>query len=246
MKKALRILLLLALAVTVVSACACSPRTDWSPEQKRAAEKVTVEAGIEALMQENGLTDLSKYTDGTPTGAPVRSYEAGEATNDMTAFPSTVWRLHPDWLRSSTMQYFYTVENNGTVRQFGDAAKTVEYHEPELTPEQKRTKEKVMVAGYVDMLMMVEGLTDLSKYADGTPTGAPVKSYDAGEATNDMTVFPSTVWRLYRDADEGATPLLDVASTEYYYTVENDGTVRQFSDPAKTVEYNAGESFRRR
>ena len=132
MKKALRILLLLALAVTVVAACACSPRTDWSPEQKRAAEKVTVEAGIEALMQENGLTDLSKYADGAPTGAPVRSYEAGEATNDMTIFPSAVWKLYSgprgSYSRVPTTQYYYTVENDGTVRQFGDAAKTVEYN----------------------------------------------------------------------------------------------------------------------
>ena len=80
--------------------------------------------------------------------------------------------------------------------------------------------------------MSIEGLTDLSRYADGTPTGSPVRSYEAWEATNDMAVFPSTVWHIY--------PLYERLPTrEYYYTVENDGKVRQFGDPAKTVEYNA-------
>lgn len=132
MKKALRVVLLLAFAVTIVTACACSPGTDWSPEQKRAAEKVTVETAVKALMQENGLTDLSKYADGTPTGAPVMTYEAGEATNDMMVFPSTVWHLYYDgrqgYIRLPTMKYYYTVENDGAVRQFKDAALTVEYN----------------------------------------------------------------------------------------------------------------------
>ena len=91
-------------------------------------EKTAVEAGVELLMQENGLTDLSKYADGTPTGAPVRTYEAGEATNDMTVFPSTVWKLYPGILRTSNNRYYYTVENDGTVRQFDDPAKMVEYN----------------------------------------------------------------------------------------------------------------------
>ena len=132
MKKALRILLLLALAVTVVAACACSPRTDLSPESGRGGEKEAVKAGIEVLMHDKGITDLSKYADGMPTGAPVRSYEAGEATNDMTIFPSAVWKLYSgprgSYSRVPTTQYYYTVENDGTVRQFGDAAKTVEYN----------------------------------------------------------------------------------------------------------------------
>lgn len=81
--------------------------------------------------------------------------------------------------------------------------------------------------------MADKGTTDLSKYADGTPTGAPVRTYDAGEATNDMTVFPSTVWHLYPDYSR-------LPTWKYYYTIENDGTVRQFGDPARTVEYNAG------
>ena len=205
-----------------------------------------MEAGIEALMQENGLTDLSKYADGTPTGAPVRSYNAGEATNDMTVFPSTVWHLYYDgrqgYTRLPTMKYYYTVENDGTVRQFSDPAKTVEYtySRPEPSPEEKRAAEKTIVVDGVGNLMSIEGLTDLSRYADGTPTGSPVRSYEAWEATNDMAVFPSTVWHLYRDVDEGTTLFFRLATTEYYYTVENDGTVRQFGDPAKTVEYNAG------
>jgi hypothetical protein len=131
MKKALRILLLLALVTSVASACACRSST-MSPESLRIGEKVSVETAVRTLMQENGLADLSKYADGTPTGAPVKTYEAGEATNDMASFPSTVWHIYYDgkqgYIRLPTMEYYYTVENDGTVRQFGDAAKTVEYN----------------------------------------------------------------------------------------------------------------------
>jgi len=51
-----------------------------------------------------------------------------EATNDMTIFPSTVWHLYPGYTRQPTLKCYYTVENDGTVRQFGDAAKTVEFN----------------------------------------------------------------------------------------------------------------------
>jgi len=131
MKEALRIPLLLVLCIGAVSACSCT-NTEMSPEAERAAEKVTVETAVKALMQENGLADLSKYADGTPTGAPVKTYEAEEATNDMASFPSAVWHIYYDgkqgYIRLPTMEYYYTVENDGTVRQFGDAAKTVEYN----------------------------------------------------------------------------------------------------------------------
>ena len=127
MKKVLQIILLLVLWTGAVSVCSCTS-TEISPEVERAGEKATIEAGVQALMQENGLTDLSKYADGLLTGAPVRSYDAGEATNDMTTLPSTVWHLYPDYERLPSRDYYYTVENDGTVRQFGDAAKTVEYN----------------------------------------------------------------------------------------------------------------------
>jgi hypothetical protein len=127
MKKVLRIPLLLVLCIGAVSACSCT-NTEMSPEAERAAEKVVVETDVEVLMRENSLTNLSKYADGAPTGAPVRTYEAGEATNDMTIFPSTVWHVYPDYERLPTREYYYTVENDGTVRQFGDPAKTVEYN----------------------------------------------------------------------------------------------------------------------
>jgi hypothetical protein len=127
MKKALPIVLLLVLFGSLVSACAWGQGPRSSPEDERKMEKTAVEVGVEFLMEENGLMDLSKYADSTPTGAPVRTYEAGEATNDMSTFPSSVWRLHPGILRTSTTKYYYTVENDGRVRQFRDAAKTVEY-----------------------------------------------------------------------------------------------------------------------
>jgi hypothetical protein len=126
MKKALRILFLLAISVGLLLACSCT-NTEIGPEAERGGENANVEAGIEALMRDKGLSDLSKYADGTPTGAPVRTYEAGEATNDMTVFPSTVWHLYPGYSRLATLEYYYTVENDGTVRQFSDPAKTVEY-----------------------------------------------------------------------------------------------------------------------
>jgi hypothetical protein len=245
MKKALRILLLLALSMGVLSAGSCRS-TEMPPESLRAAEKVTVEAGIEALMYEKGITDLSKYSDNTSTGAPVRTFDAGEATNDMTVFPSTVWHLYDGrqgYIRLPTTEYYYTIENDGTVRQFANPTKTVEYlpYSPtELSTEERRAAEKDHVQQGVQTLMTLEELTDLSLYADGTPTGSPVRTYDSGEATNDMTIFPSQAWHLYREPDEGTTMFFRERTVEYYYTVENDGTVRQFGDAAKTVEYNAG------
>jgi hypothetical protein len=132
MKKALRALLLLVLVVSLVSACTWGQKPQPSPEVERYREKVTVETAVKVLMQDNGLSDLSKYPDGRPTGAPVRSYSAGEATNDMASFPSAVWHIYYDgkegYIRLRTMEYYYTVENDGTVRQFGDPAKTVEYN----------------------------------------------------------------------------------------------------------------------
>lgn len=131
MKKVLRIILLLALAVSLVSACTLGQKPQPSPEVERSREKVTVETAVKALMQAEGLTDLSKYADGTPTGAPVRNYSAGEATNDMASFPSSVWHIYDGkegYIRLRTMMYYYTVENDGTVRQFKDAAKAVEYN----------------------------------------------------------------------------------------------------------------------
>jgi hypothetical protein len=95
MKRVLPTLLLLVLSVGVLLACACT-NTEIGPEAERAAEKVTVETAVRALMQEKGLTDLSRYSDGTPTGAPVRNYSAGEATNDMAIFPSSVWHIYHD------------------------------------------------------------------------------------------------------------------------------------------------------
>ena len=130
MKKALQIFLVVVLGIGAVWTGACCGSTT-TPEEERSAEKVTVETAVEVLMQENGLTDLSNYADGTPTGAPVKTYEAGEATKDMASFPSTVWHLYYDgrqgYIRLPTLEYYYTVENDGTVRQFGDAEKTVEY-----------------------------------------------------------------------------------------------------------------------
>jgi hypothetical protein len=130
MRKALQVLLLLVLCMSVASACACRSSA-MSPEALRKGERDGIGSAIQALMNDKGLTDLSKYADGTPTGSLVRTYEAGEATNDMAIFPSTVWHLYYDgkqgYIRLPTMEYYYTVENDGTVRQFGDAAKTVEY-----------------------------------------------------------------------------------------------------------------------
>lgn len=104
---------------------------------------------------------------------------------------------------------------------------------PQPGPEAERRAEMVTVEAAIECLMHEEAITDLSRYADNTTTVAPVRTYDAGEATNDMTVFPSAVWHVY----DGSHGCMRVPTTECYYTVEHDGTVRQFADAAKTVEY---------
>jgi hypothetical protein len=255
--KALKVVLLLVLLVVVLYAgrriaesYPWSMRPQPSPWSEREAERVTVEAAIQALMVDENITDLSKYADNSTTVAPVRTFEAGEATNDMSVFPSVVWHVYDGphgYMRVPTTKYYYTVEVHGTVSQFHDAAKTFEYPAygpPELTPEERRSQEKYHVQQGVEQLMRLEGLTDLSLRADGTPSGSPVRTYGSGEATNDMAMFPSQAWHLYREMDEGTTPLtmfFHQRTTECCYTVEHDGTVRQFADAAKTVEYNSAE-----
>ncbi len=138
MSKALKVILVLALSLVVVAIVARavvwavdsypfrSKCCEWTP----GAEMVTVEAAIEALMYYENITDLSKYADNTTTWAPVRTYEAGEATNDMSIFPSAVWHVYDGsrgCIRVPTTKCYYTVEHDGTVRQFADAAKVTEY-----------------------------------------------------------------------------------------------------------------------
>jgi hypothetical protein len=125
MRKALRIVVLLVVTIILMSACTCSKMKD-SEEWRAGGEKVSVEAAIEGLMHDNGITDLSKYSDNSSTAALVRTFDAGEATNDMTIFPSTVWPIYPGYSRVATTKLYYTVENDGTVRQFSDPAKSEE------------------------------------------------------------------------------------------------------------------------
>lgn len=108
---------------------------------------------------------------------------------------------------------------------------------PQPGPEDQRGAEMVTVEAAIEALMYYENITDLSRYADNTTTWAPVRTYEAGEATNDMSIFPSAVWHVY----DGSRGYMRVPATECYYTVEHDGTVRQFADAAKTVEYNSAE-----
>ncbi len=137
MNRALKVVLLLVLIAVVVyagrriaSGITADYRRSDSPEMQRSAEMVTVEAAIECLMYEEAITDLSKYADNTTAVAPVRTYESGEATNDMSAFPSIVWHVYDGshgCMRVPATRWYYTCEHDGTVRQFADAAKTVEY-----------------------------------------------------------------------------------------------------------------------
>jgi len=87
-----------------------------------------------------------------------------------------------------------------------------------------------------------------------------------GIATNDMTAFPDSTSACTTDkltdpdgtaytandadgyvlhthdlaADDASTPTVNyfaMTGTQYYYTCEADGTVRQWSDAAMTIEY---------
>ena len=138
MNRALKVVLLLVLLVVVlyagrriVESYPWRMKPQPGPEAQRGAEMVTVEAAIECLMYQEAITDLSKYADNTTTWAAVRTYESGEATNDMSIFPSAVWHVYEDGqhgcMRVPSTEWYYTVEHDGTVRQFADAAKTVEY-----------------------------------------------------------------------------------------------------------------------
>jgi hypothetical protein len=123
--------LITALMIAGVIFSACGSPAYPDELERRKVEKAYVQTAVRALMVDEGLSDLSRYADGTPTGAPVWTYAAGNATNDMTVFPSPVWGLHspPDrrYVWDGTTEYFYTVELDGTVRQFADLGKTEEY-----------------------------------------------------------------------------------------------------------------------
>lgn len=128
----MRMMFMLAIAFAALwtSSLSCGSSDGYDPEHDPSVEKMLVETAVTTMMQEEGCTDLSKYADGSPTGAPVKTYEAGQASNDMASFPSFVWHIYDDgkqgYFRLPTTNYYYTVELDGTVRQFSDSDKTTE------------------------------------------------------------------------------------------------------------------------
>ena len=78
-----------------------------SETKAAAAELSTVQAAVDAMMTEEGLTSLTNLT------AP----DAGNTTQDMTQFPNTDYPLYPTYMRDATTTYFYWCYPNGTVCQ---------------------------------------------------------------------------------------------------------------------------------
>jgi len=79
-----------------------------SETKARAAELDTVQASVDHMMTEEGLTTLTNLT------APV----GGTATHDMTQFPTnTTYPLYPTYMRDASTTYDYWCYPNGTVVQ---------------------------------------------------------------------------------------------------------------------------------
>ena len=188
-------------------------------------------------------------------------YEHDKIDLDDTTIYSTV-----SYISKAETMYYYTIEANGILRQFDgpDVATATEY----LVSEEFRNVQSAVIAMMVDNALTeipdpinyaggtatnfmgdepettetVEGFPDITKTAADkgyTGTSNPRDGYvlyqhdkiDSGDTTMYTTV--SYILAL------GTEEYIDVLKTEYYYTVEANGVVRQFDGPdvATAAEY---------
>ncbi len=85
----------------------------------RKTEKRLIESAVRALLDETGLSAI-----------PLpRNFAAGVGINDMTAFPGGAGGVPTlgNYMAITTTKYYYTCEADGTIRQWSDAAMTIEY-----------------------------------------------------------------------------------------------------------------------
>jgi hypothetical protein len=161
-----------------------------------------------------------------------------------------------------TTEYYYTCEADGTVRQFDgpDVATATEY--PISKWEARRTE--MYNISLAVIAMMTDNITEIPNpisYAGGTATnymgddpdteetveGFPDITTTAAERDYTGTGTPRDGYVLYghdKISTDNTTHFETVSyihllTTEYYYTCEADGTVRQFDGPdvATAIEY---------
>ncbi len=262
-------------------------------EQKRREEFRLISLAVAEMMADNGLTEIPApldYASGVATsemgftgetGFPDYSTtvtdkgytgEEGEETpkpgyvlyehdridaDDTTQFESV------NYISLPTTEYYYTVEMDGTVRQFDGPRVAVATEYPDNEREARRT-ELYLVSLSVAEMMADNGLTEIPAPLD----------YAGGVATSEMGFTGETGFPDYSTAvtDKGYTgegtprpgyvlyehdrivaddttqfervSYMLLSATRYYYTVETDGTVRQFNGANVTLakEYPSFEN----
>jgi len=192
----------------------------------------------------------------TGTGTPRDGYVLYE--HDKIPMDNTTQFETVSYMPDLTTAYYYTCEADGTVRQFdgADIATATEY--PSSKWEARRT-EMYNVSLAVIAMMTENGLSAIPvplEYAGGIATndmgstlttGFPDITTTAAEKGYTGTGTPRDGYVLY-EHDKVSTDntiqfetasYIHLPTTEYYYTCEADGTVRQFdgADVATAVEY---------
>ncbi len=254
-------------------------------EKKQREEFRLVSLAVLEMMADNGLTEIPAPLDyegglatndmgsGAEIGFPDSSTPAADKgyTGDGSPRPGYVLYEHDRVTADDTMQfetvsyvpepvtaYYYTVEADGTVRQFDgpDVATATEY--PDNEREARRT-ELYLVSVGVSEMMADNGLTEIpaplpyvgglatNDMGSGPETGFPDDSTPAADKgyTGDGSPRPGYVLyehdRVIPDdtAEYETVSYIPLPVTKYYYTVEADGTVRQFDGPDVTeaIEY---------
>ena len=192
-------------------------------------------------------------------------YEHDKIDSDDTTTYATV-----SYLSMLETEYYYTIEANGTVRQFDgpDVATAIEYP----TNAEFNNVQSAVIAMMVDNALAeipdpinyaggtatnlmgdnpdtattVEGFPDITMtVADKgyTGTGSARDGYVLYQHTtidpDDTTIYYVVSYLFMLETDE----YIDVLRTEYYYTCEADGIVRQFDGPDVTtaMEYPLSE-----
>jgi hypothetical protein len=205
--------------------------------------------------EETGFPDYSTaVTDKgyTGEGTPIPGYVLYE--HDRIDADDTTQFERVSYIPLPTTEYYYTVEMDGTVRQFDgpDVAVATEY--PDNEREARRTEMYFVSLAVVEM-MADNGLTEIPApldYAGGVATGDMGSTGETGFPdystavtdkgyTGEGTPIPGYV--LYEHdrivADDTTrferVSYILLPTTEYYYTVEMDGTVRQFDGANVTL-----------
>ncbi len=221
--------------------------TNYMGDDSDTEETVEGFPDITTTAAEKGYTGM-----GTPRDGHVL-YEHDKVSADNTTHFDTV-----SYMPALTTAYYYTCEADGTVRQFdgADVATATEY--PNSKWEERRT-EMYNVSVAVTAMMTENGLSVIPvplEYAGGTATndmgstlttGFPDITTTAAEKDYTGTGTPRDGYVLY-EHDKVSTDnttqfetvsYIHLPTTEYYYTCEADGTVRQFdgADVATALEY---------